>query len=963
MGFAVRLLPKAIRDVVDAGRMRLSDDGYVQVYIHVTDITDANLNTLTSYGVWRELHDEQQRIVQARVPAQRLEAVAALAFVEHVRLPDYGYPNVGSVTTEGDAILNADQVRALFGVDGTGVTVGVISDGIGGIFATGCTVCGGLPGGPIATGDLPATTGTRNAGGVLTSTTGGLIAQSFRADGNLEGGLGGGIGAEGTAMLEIVHDLAPGAQLRFANFQTDLEFNQAVGFLTVNSDIVVDDIGFFTGPYDGTSLVSANTAAALNNNLSPIRGYFNAVGNHANKHYQDVFVDSTVDGQPFTTLLGNLHLFQSPGTHGNTDCFGIGSDAADAILLLDTSRVIVDLVWSDPFGASSNDYDLFLLRSDTLQVVAQSIDVQDGNDLPREWLTFTNTTGIDQTFFIVIQNFADAAAPVEFDMFIRGAPPLGGNCINQENNNFNTAFSSVPAQSDAGGSPVSVISVGAIDQADPGNDDIRDFSSNGPTNDGRLKPDVAAIDNVIITGAGGFGRPEPPFARFPGTSAAAPHGAGVAALLLDAAPCLLDGAARGLAPVDARTTLRNLLTSTAIDLGAAGPDNAFGAGRLDALAAHAASGTVCFPRNPLPTARGLNPPGVVRGSAGFTLRVQGSNFIPTSVVHWNGAPRSTTFIRRTELEAFIPSGDVATTGSAVVAVVSPGPGGGTSNPKTFPILATPNPLPSISFLSPNSATAGARSGLTLIVNGANFVAHSQVRWNGSPRPTTLVGNQLHATIVARDLAAAGTAQVAVVTPQPGGGTSSTLPFTINNPAPVVTSLFPGTIARSSPDFTLTVDGSAFVPDSTVRFNGTDLATTFVSSSLVRAVVPSTMIGTAGIAAVTVLTTGPAGGLSNSLPFTIDSNPNPTPAITSVSPNIVPSGRTGLLLTVDGSGFVPGSVVRWDGSDRPTTFIASTRLLAVIPDSDVASAGNFQVTVFSPGPGGGPSNTATVTVTP
>ena len=54
-----------------------------------------------------------------------------------------------------------------------------------------------------------------------------MIAQSFRADSNLEGGLGVTFGAEGTAMLEIVRDIAPGAQLRFANFSTSLEFNAA----------------------------------------------------------------------------------------------------------------------------------------------------------------------------------------------------------------------------------------------------------------------------------------------------------------------------------------------------------------------------------------------------------------------------------------------------------------------------------------------------------------------------------------------------------------------------------------------------------------------------------------------------------------------------------------------------------------------------------------------------------------
>ena len=96
--------------------MRINKDAGVQVYIVMAEITEENLEQLQSAGVTVELRDEQQRIVQARVPVTRLEEVAALLFVRFVRLPDYGIPNIGSVTTEGDAILNADQVRSILGV-------------------------------------------------------------------------------------------------------------------------------------------------------------------------------------------------------------------------------------------------------------------------------------------------------------------------------------------------------------------------------------------------------------------------------------------------------------------------------------------------------------------------------------------------------------------------------------------------------------------------------------------------------------------------------------------------------------------------------------------------------------------------------------------------------------------------------------------------------------------------------
>jgi hypothetical protein len=583
-GFSLETLPKSARDAVRARMMRINKEAEVQVYILVTEVTVANLRQLQNAGARIELQDKRQRIVQARVSVSRLEEVGALPFVRFVRLPDYGVRQTGSVDTLGDAILRADQVRSMLGVDGTGVRVGVISDGINGIFDTGCTTCGPTAAtrSPMSSDDLPNSTGTRNASGILTSVSGGITARSFRSDGDLEGHEPGcvepGRGAEGTAMLEIVHDLAPGAQLFFANFDTGLAFQQAVGWVAANSDVGVDDFGFFGMPYDGTSAVSTNTANALNNSANPVRAYFTAVGNSARGHYQGVFVDSGVYG---------AHLFQL--TADTSDILGLGAGSADVIYLPAGSNVSIVLTWNDPFRASSNDYDLVLMQSSTAELVAYSVNPQTGTQDPVEWLAYTNNTGADDWFYILIMNYQSLAAPRTFDMFIFSNPcagpgplPLGGN---GENHNYNTVASSVPAESDAGGSPVSVISVGAANQWT--SETIELYSSNGPTNDGRLKPDVTGIDGVAITGAGNFGNSPP--GTFPqtfyGTSAAAPHGAGVAALLLQAAPCLRAGATGALPEVNARTNLRNLVLNYAVDLGAAGPDNVFGYGRIDALAA------------------------------------------------------------------------------------------------------------------------------------------------------------------------------------------------------------------------------------------------------------------------------------------------------------------------------------------------------------------------------------------
>jgi hypothetical protein len=241
--FSSETLPKSLRDAIHARQMRVTNNGEVQVYIELSSVAPQNLAELRSFGVviqivGRPEPDKSKNevlttipTVQGLLPVRMITQVSELPFVRYIRLPDYGFTNTGSVDSQGDQILQAAQARSQFGVDGTGIRVGVISDGIGGIFdATSCGLSTAVPN-PIQTSDLPNATPTC-ANGALTSVSGGIIAQSFRADGNLEACLGpcdtsGLVGAEGTAMLEIVHDLAPGAKLYFANFDTSMSFQPA----------------------------------------------------------------------------------------------------------------------------------------------------------------------------------------------------------------------------------------------------------------------------------------------------------------------------------------------------------------------------------------------------------------------------------------------------------------------------------------------------------------------------------------------------------------------------------------------------------------------------------------------------------------------------------------------------------------------------------------------------------------
>ena len=90
---------------------------------------------------------------------------------------------------------------------------------------------------------------------------------------------------------------------------------------------------------------------------------------------------------------------------------------------------------------------------------------------------------------------------------------------------------------------------------------------------------------------------------------------------------------------------------------------------------------------------------------------------------------------------------------------------------------------------------------------------------------------------------------------------------------------------------------------------------------------------------------------------------PVPTITSINPSGETAGYPGFTLTVNGTGFIQDSTVRWDGDDRTTTYISDTELTAQIPASDIASAGTASVTVFNPPPGGSTSNEVTFNINP
>ncbi|MBL8205914.1 MAG: hypothetical protein JNM09_16890, partial [Blastocatellia bacterium] len=359
--------------------------------------------------------------------------------------------------------------------------------------------------------------------------------------------------------------------------------------------------------------------------------------------------------------------------------------------------------------------------------------------------------------------------------------------------------------------------------------------------------------------------------------------------------------------------------------------------------------------NPAPTLTTLSPASALAGGTDFTLTITGTNFISTSQVKFNGADRATTLVNATQLTINVAAADIASAGTATIAVVNPAPGGGTSNPLNLPIN---NPAPTLTSLNPNSALIGSGS-TTVTLMGASFRTNSVVRVNGIDRATTfLSATQLRIELSASELASSATLKLSVFTPTPGGGASAELNFTVGNPVPAITTLNPAAVNAGSAAFTLTINGTNFVNGTQVKFNGADRATTFVSATNLTIEVTAADIASPGLATIVVVNPAPGGGTSNTVNLSIN---NATPGALTLNPNSTLVGSAAMTLSVAGSGFTNGSIIRVNGNDRATTFVTDAQLTTQLTVADLANAGTLKITVNTPPPGGGLSPEASFTV--
>ncbi len=348
----------------------------------------------------------------------------------------------------------------------------------------------------------------------------------------------------------------------------------------------------------------------------------------------------------------------------------------------------------------------------------------------------------------------------------------------------------------------------------------------------------------------------------------------------------------------------------------------------------------------------ISPPSALAGGPDLTLTVTGERFVAGSTVQWMTTPLSTTFVSSTQLTATVPASYITTDGAAIVTVSTPGVA--PSNPVSFPINVAAPTINIVNGISPTSAIAGGPA-FTLTVNGDKFIPASQLTGLAGATTTYVSQNQLTVNVPASAIANVGPNVLRVLNPGPLLSPQAPV-FTVVAPTPAIASLSPASVLPGSPDFTLTVNGSNFLSNATVNWNGAALPTTRVSAAQLTAVVSAALIAAPGTVKITVSNPGPV--TSNELALSISSTP--AASLASLSPSSAAPGGSAFTLTVTGVGFAANSTVRWNGAPLPTTSVGATQLTAQVSALLIAAAGTASITVT--GDGGG-SNALVFTIAP
>ncbi|MFO8034066.1 MAG: PKD domain-containing protein [Candidatus Bipolaricaulota bacterium] len=424
----------------------------------------------------RESTSSHTGLTLAVVPLGQLESfLEQMAGRAYVRLPYEPY--AAGVTSEGVELIGGSAFHDL-GERGAGTKIGIIDLGFRGLSTS------------QSRGDLPYGVTTRDF-------TGRGIESDF---------------SHGTAVAEIVHDVAPEAQLYLIKIGNEVDLDNAVSYAVSEGIHVINhSLGWYnTNFYDGTGSIAQIAERAVDEDILWVQ----AAGNDAQTHYGAMFNDRNGDGWHDTDIT----LSASPG-----------------------DQITLYLTW-DSWPETGDDYDLYLYGPGG-SLVASSTKTQGGTEQPTERITFTAPQS--GTYRVRVQRESGSVRPFKLFSIYQDLSP-------------NVSRSSIPAPGNLG----DALTVGAVDWSRYTSGPAQDYSSRGPTTDGRTKPDLVGPDNVT-TGVNIY---DP----FEGTSAAAPHVSGVAALLRGEDPSATGGA------------LRSEILGMTVSMG--DPDS-FGSGRLEAYPA------------------------------------------------------------------------------------------------------------------------------------------------------------------------------------------------------------------------------------------------------------------------------------------------------------------------------------------------------------------------------------------
>jgi len=352
----------------------------------------------------------------------------------------------------------------------------------------------------------------------------------------------------GTMVAELVEDMAPQAALHLLKIADEVDLALAVTYCISNGiDVIVHAVGWYnTCYYDGQGVVGGEVERAKQSGIL----WVNAAGNGgADGHWQgrsDVDLDGSLDYGPGADYL------DTPTPDGWDEGINVTIPAGETLNVYAT--------WDDwdhrPGFGSNQDYDLLLVNS-SKSVVASSGNAQTGTQEPKE--SFTYSVAGTYELFIVDLDGPDGVYP-DVEVFAFTTPSLADTAFQ-----YHQATSSIltPANS------ADAVAVGSMDHSSWTTGPIEPTSAHGPSNSSvqqptsLTKPDIVGPDRVATYAGANAGVPE-----FAGTSAAAPHVAGAAALLLSQDPALT------------ADQLQTLLEGSSIDMGSAGKDNTYGAGRL-----------------------------------------------------------------------------------------------------------------------------------------------------------------------------------------------------------------------------------------------------------------------------------------------------------------------------------------------------------------------------------------------